>query len=203
MDNQLMKLGFLASNNGSSMRAIVAAIEAGELAAEPRLVVSNKGGAPALAFAREHGIQARSIPTVADPAGADTALDQALVSAGVDLVILSGYLRRIGPKTLTRYNRRILNVHPALLPRFGGQGMYGARVHQAVRQSGETRTGASIHLVDSRYDHGEVVAQAEVAIDPNDTAETIEDKVMALEPKLFVATLQRIVEGSLPLMGDL
>ena len=200
----LIHLGFLASNNGTSLRAIVAAIEAGELAAEARLVVGNRKAAPALAFARDHQIATQWIPTISDPGAADAALAEALARAGVELVVLSGYLRKLGPKTLRAFQGRILNIHPALLPRHGGPGMYGRRVHEAVLAAGDRRTGASVHLVDDLYDHGAVVARAELAVSPHDTAESLEGKVMAVEPGLFVETLKRIADGALILrdIGD-
>jgi phosphoribosylglycinamide formyltransferase-1 len=196
---QRLKLGFLASRNGSSMRAIVAAAEAGELAAEPRLLVSNRREAPALAFAAEHGVPTRVIPTLADPEAADAALKAALQEAGVDLVVLSGYLRKLGPLTLAAFPGRILNIHPALLPRFGGQDMYGRQVHEAVAASGVETTGAFVHVVDREYDQGPVIASVEVRLERGDDAEAIERKVTAVEPGLFVATLRRISEGSLRL----
>jgi phosphoribosylglycinamide formyltransferase-1 len=197
--NLQFNIGFLASNNGSGMRAVVAALEAGTLAGRARLVVSNRRQAPALAFAQAHGIETLWLPTLPDPEAADAALAQALSKAGVDLVLLSGYLRRLGPLTLRAYHNRILNIHPALLPKFGGPGMYGRRVHEAVLAAGETRTGASVHLVDGEYDHGAVLAQAEVPVLPGDTAASIEARVTAAEPGLFVETLQRIAAGSLGL----
>ena len=195
----MIRLGFLASNNGSSLRAVVAAIEAGELEAEAALVVSNRRAAPALEFARDHGVAALFIPTAADPEAADTRLARALREAGVELVILSGYLRKLGPVTLAAHAGRVLNIHPALLPRHGGQGMYGRRVHEAVLAAGDTVSGASVHLVDGEYDHGAVIAQAEVPVLAGDTAESLERRVMAAEPGLFVHTLQRIVAGNLKL----
>jgi phosphoribosylglycinamide formyltransferase-1 len=194
-----MDLAFLASNNGSSLRAIVAAIRAGELAARPRLVVSNRRAAPALDFARTEGVDALFIPTVPDPDIADARLVEALQASGADLVILSGYLRKLGPRTLTAFQGRILNIHPALLPDFGGQGMYGRRVHEAVLASGATTSGATVHLVDEAYDHGPVIAQQRLPVRPGETAESLESRVMAAEPKLFVETLQRIADGSLTL----
>jgi phosphoribosylglycinamide formyltransferase-1 len=194
-----MNLAFLASNNGSSLRAIIAAIDGGELAARPCLVVSNRKAAPALAFAREHGIATRCIPTTADPAGADERLAAALGEARADLVILSGYLRKLGPATLAAFGGRILNIHPALLPSYGGEGMYGRRVHDAVVAAGERETGATVHLVDDEYDHGAIVAQVRLAIAPGETAESVERRVMAAEPKLFVETLQGLASGSLKL----
>ena len=194
-----MNLAFLASNNGSSLRAIVAAIEAGALDARPVLVVSNRKTAPALDFAADHGVAARFIPTAADPDGADRRLAEALTAAGADLVVLSGYLRKLGPATLAAFGGRILNIHPALLPRHGGQGMYGRRVHEAVIAAGERESGATVHLVDDQYDHGEVVAQVRVPLADDDDAAAVERKVMASEPALFVLTLQRLVAGQLML----
>ncbi|MFI4934767.1 MAG: phosphoribosylglycinamide formyltransferase [Caulobacterales bacterium] len=195
----MLNLGFLASNNGSSLRAIVAAIEAGTLEATACIVVSNRRDAPALAFADEHGIPAFFIPTRADPESADATLALALETAGAKLVILSGYLRKLGPRTLSAYGRRILNIHPALLPRFGGEGMYGRRVHQAVAAAGVTLTGVTVHLVDDEYDHGQVVAQMELPLTPGDDAAAIERKVTAAEPGFFVTVLQRLAKGELML----
>ncbi|HLZ84033.1 MAG TPA: phosphoribosylglycinamide formyltransferase [Caulobacteraceae bacterium] len=196
-----MNLAFLASNNGSSLRAIVAAIEAGQLAARPSLVVSNRKAAQALDFARDHGIATLCIATTADPEGADERLAAALRRAGADLVILSGYLRKLGPATLEAFGGRILNIHPALLPSYGGQGMYGRRVHEAVVAAGERETGATVHLVDDEYDHGAVIAQVRLPVAPGETAESVERRVMAAEPGLFVLTLQRIASGELVLPG--
>jgi phosphoribosylglycinamide formyltransferase-1 len=194
-----MKLGFLASNSGSSLRAIVGAIEAGRLDAKARLVVSNKSEVPALSFAATHGIPTRVIPTVRSPEAADETLATALDEAKVDLVILSGYLRKLGPRTLSRFRTRILNIHPALLPRHGGPGMYGRRVHEAVIAAGDRVSGATVHLVDEDYDHGEAIARVEVPVLPSDTAADLERRVMAAEPALFVETLQRLAAGALSL----
>jgi phosphoribosylglycinamide formyltransferase-1 len=195
----MMRLAFLASNNGSSMRAMVAAIEAGALHCEAALVVSNRRDAPALDFARAHGISTMVIPTRADPAAADARLTTALADAGTDLVILSGYLRRLGAATLAAYDGRILNIHPALLPAHGGAGMYGRRVHEAVIAAGDAESGASVHLVDEHYDHGDVLARVAIAVEPGETAESLERRVTAIEPQLFVKVLQAIAAGTLQL----
>jgi phosphoribosylglycinamide formyltransferase-1 len=195
----MIRLAFLASNNGSSLRAIVAAIEAGVLAAKPVLVVSNRRSAPALDFAAEHAIETLVVPTATDPDTADARLAAALTEARTNLVILSGYLRKLGPKTLDAYRGRILNIHPALLPRYGGVGMYGRRVHEAVIASGDTISGASVHLVDEEYDHGRVISRIEVPVVAGDTPEALEARVMSAEPGLFVDTLRRLVSGELGL----
>jgi phosphoribosylglycinamide formyltransferase-1 len=195
----MLGLGFLASNNGTAMRAIVGAIERAEIRARPALVVSNKQDSPALAFAREKAIANAWIPTRDDPELADRRLLEALTHAAADLVILSGYLRKLGPATLAEFDGRILNVHPALLPKFGGKGMYGTRVHEAVLTQGETQTGATIHLVDAEYDHGRTIAQSRIAIEPGDGVQEIQAKVMNAENSLFVETVRRVADGELKL----
>jgi phosphoribosylglycinamide formyltransferase-1 len=192
-----LRLGFLASGNGSSARAIVAAIEAGDLAGEARLLVSNNRSAGALAFAAEAGIPALTIPTQADPQAADARLAEAMETHGVELIVLSGYLRQLGPRTLERYAGRILNIHPGPLPAFGGHGMYGRRVHEAVIAAGAAESGIAIHLVDEEYDRGPVIARRTVPVEPGDTAETLEARVTALEPAFFVETLCRIAGGEI------
>ena len=196
---QLLRLGFLASKNGTSARAIIAAIESGDLPGEARLVVSNNRNAPILAFAQEHGVASMCIPTQADPEAADAALRDALTTAGVNLLVLSGYLRQLGPRTLAAFRNRVLNIHPGPLPEFGGHGMYGRRVHEAVIWAGVTASGACIHVVDEEYDHGPVVARLEVEVRRGDTPESLEARVISAEPRFYVETLRRIAEGSLVL----
>jgi phosphoribosylglycinamide formyltransferase 1 len=194
-----LKLGFLASRNGSGLRAIVGAIQAGDLAAEARLVVSNNRSAGALAFAAEQGLPSLVIPTQGDPDAADARLCGALEEAGVELVILSGYLRRLGPRTLARYRNRVLNIHPGPLPAFGGEGMYGRRVHEAVIAAGVPESGAVIHAVDEIYDNGPVIARKAIPIPPGATVDDLETLVTGLEPAFYVETLQRIATGELQL----
>lgn len=199
MISRPLKLGFLASGNGTSARAIVGAIRSGQLDAEPRLMVSNMKSAPALTFAREEGVPALCLPTQNDPNGADLKLAAALAAHGVELLILSGYLRRLGPATLRRYAGRILNIHPGPLPQFGGHGMYGRRVHEAVLAAGATESGIVIHLVDAEYDRGPVVARQAAPVLAGDTPEALEARVTAAEPAFYVETLRRIAAGDLTL----
>lgn len=199
MNPRRLQLGFLASGNGSSAEAVVAAIAAGSLAADPRLLVSNKKNAPAFAWAAARGVPTLAIPTLTDPEAADAALADAMVAHGVELIVMSGYLRRLGPRTLGRYAGRILNIHPGPLPEFGGEGMYGARVHQAVLAAGVAQSAIVIHAVDEEYDHGPELARRAVPVLPGDTPQDLEERVKTLEPKFFVETLQAIAAGRLDL----
>jgi phosphoribosylglycinamide formyltransferase-1 len=199
LSSQCLKIGFLASGSGSSARAVTAALEAGDLAGEARLLISNNRSAAALDFARDHGMAALCIPTKDDPDAADAAIAAAMADHGVELIVMSGYLRRLGPKTLARYAGRILNIHPGPLPDFGGEGMYGRRVHEAVLAAGVAQSGIVIHLVDEEYDHGAAVARRSISVMAGDTAETLEARVRAAEPGFFVETLQKIARGDLAL----
>lgn len=175
------------------------AIQAGELAAEPRLLVSNKKGVAAFEWAQARSVPVLAIPTLTDPDAADAALAEAMASHGVELIVMSGYLRRLGPRTLARYAGRILNIHPGPLPRFGGEGMYGARVHAAVIAAGVSESAIVIHAVDEEYDHGPELARRPVPVLPGDTAADLEARVKGLEPQFFVETLKDIAAGRLEL----
>jgi len=189
-----LQLGFLASHGGTSMRAIVGAIEAGTLDARARLLICNNADAPALDFARAHGLHCRHISarSTGSEHAADEAICAALSEAGVEWVVMSGYLRKLGPRTLARYRGRIINIHPALLPHYGGQGMYGRRVHEAVIAAGETVSGITVHLVDEEYDHGEILAQTKVPVLPTDGADDLQARITAAEPPFFVEVLRGI-----------
>lgn len=177
------------------MRAVIEATERGVLSAKPLLAVSNNRNAGALAFADAHGVPTLVIATQADPGAADARLCAAMRDAGAELIVLSGYLRRLGPLTLGAYRNRILNIHPGLLPTFGGEGMYGRRVHEAVIAAGVSESGATIHAVDEIYDHGPIIARRTVPVLPGDTPDSLEARVTAMEPAFFVETLQAIAEG--------
>ena len=149
---------------------------------------------------------AASIPTAhlssvthPDPAHLDAAIADALTSHGVELVALAGYMRKLGPRTLRQYRNRILNIHPALLPKFGGQGMYGEHVHTAVLAAGESVSGVSVHLVDEEYDRGPVIAQSKVPVLPADTPDTLAARILEREHALYPQTIQRIASGDINL----
>ena len=196
-----LAIGFLASHGGSNMQAILDAIAAGALPAEPRIVICNNSGARALERARAAGVPGLHLSAAA--LGSEEALDRAMLEAlrghGVGLVVCAGYMRKVGPRVLAAYVRRVLNIHPALLPRHGGKGMYGIRVHEAVLAAGERETGVTVHLVDEVYDHGPIVAQARVPVQPGDTPEALQARVLQTEHRLYPETLRRIALGEIDL----
>jgi phosphoribosylglycinamide formyltransferase-1 len=196
-----LAIGFLASHGGSNMQAILDAIAAGALPAEPRIVICNNSGARALERARAAGVPGLHLSAAA--LGSEEALDRAMLEAlrghGVGLVVCAGYMRKVGPRVLAAYARRMLNIHPALLPRHGGKGMYGIRVHEAVLAAGERETGVTVHLVDEVYDHGPIVAQARVPVQPGDTPEALQARVLQAEHRLYPETLRRIALGEIDL----
>lgn len=197
----MMRIAFLASHNGSSARAITKACRDERLSADPVLMISNNPDSAALAWAREEGLDALCLnaKNCGDADGVDAAIAQALKKSGADMVVCSGYMKLVGPQAIAAMPGRILNVHPALLPKYGGQGMYGRRVHEAVVQNGESETGITIHLVDAVYDHGAVVAQKTVSVFPGDTAEDVENRVKDAEPEFYIETLQEILSGAITL----
>jgi phosphoribosylglycinamide formyltransferase 1 len=196
-----LRLGILASHGGSNAQAIIDACRSGRLDAEPRVLISNNSDSLALERARRAGIATRHLSsrTHPDAAALDAVTLETLVAHDVNLVVLAGYMKKLGPRTLAHFRGRIVNIHPALLPKFGGQGMYGMRVHQAVIAAGEKTSGATIHLVDENYDTGPILAQREVPVEPGDTAETLAARVLQAEHQLYVDALARIASGDLKL----
>jgi len=194
-----MKISFIASHGGSSARHIITAIEQKALAAELGVVITNNSDSAILRWCQEqhipvHLINAKTHP---DPESEDLAIMNTLTEAQTDLVVLSGYMKKIGPHTLARFNGHILNIHPALLPKHGGHGLYGDRVHEAVLKSGDTVSGASVHLINERYDEGPVLKQSHVPVLPDDTIASLRARVQATEGDLYLETLKDIVEGKL------
>ena len=193
------QIAVLASGAGTVLQAIIDGCEDGRLAADICLIVSNNSRSGAAQRAERHGIPFRHLSgqTHPDPAALDAALLGALLERSADLVFLAGYMKKLGPRTLAHFRGRILNTHPALLPRFGGLGMYGARVHAAVLASGDGVTGVSVHRVEGDYDSGPVLAQCQVPVLPGDDVESLSARVQTRERQFVVETLARIVRGEL------
>jgi phosphoribosylglycinamide formyltransferase-1 len=182
---------------------IIDACGSGTLDAEPCVLVSNNSDAPVMARARAAGIATYHLSsrTHPDPSLLDDAILEALTRHGAALIVLAGYMKKIGPRTLARYRGLVLNIHPALLPKFGGQGMYGRRVHEEVLAAGDRMTGVTVHLADEEYDRGPILAQREVPVVRGDTVDSLAARVLEAEHALYVETLARIARGEIRLAG--
>jgi phosphoribosylglycinamide formyltransferase 1 len=194
-----MNVAVLASGEGTTLQAVLDACASGRLAARVCGVISNNAEAGALRRARAAGVPARHLSALSAGGAeqADEALRAALVELGAQWVLLAGYLKRLGPKTLAAFGGRILNTHPALLPEFGGQGMYGRNVHRAVLAAGRQVSGATVHWVDAGYDTGAVISQVRVPVAAADTAESLAARVQAAERDLVVEVLAAAASGRL------
>ncbi|MHB8110590.1 MAG: phosphoribosylglycinamide formyltransferase [Syntrophorhabdaceae bacterium] len=196
-----MNIGFLASHGGSNMQAIIDAAKSGTLHAAPVVVISNNKDSMALTRAKNEKIPAYylSSKTHPDPDDLDQAILETLLKHTVDIVALAGYMKKLGPKTLAHFAGKVLNIHPALLPKHGGKGMYGMHVHESVLAASETESGVTVHLVTEDYDRGPILAQVRVLVEPGDTPDTLAARVLTQEHILYPATLERIATGEIKL----
>ena len=196
-----LNLGFLASHGGSNMQSIIDACKKGSLNAIPGCVISNNSKSFALVRAEKEGIPFYHISSVQypDPEKLDSAIIRTFLGHGVDTVILAGYMKKLGLSVIRHFKGRILNIHPALLPKYGGKGMYGNFVHEAVLQSGDKVSGPTVHLVDEIYDNGRILGQKEIPVMSDDTVETLSARVLEQEHILYPETLQKIASGEIKL----
>jgi len=184
------RLAVLASGRGSNLQAIMDHFEnvARERVASVVLVASNRPDSPVLVRAATASIDIATF----DSADDGSELLNLLHKFRIDLVVLAGYLKRIQSKVIREYAGRIVNIHPALLPAFGGEGMYGARVHEAVIESGAKESGATVHLVDDEYDRGPIVAQWRIPVEPSDTPTTLAARVLNVEHIMYPRAIEMI-----------
>ena len=190
-----MNLGILASHRGTNFQAIIDACNGGKLNAQITIAISNNSKALALKRAKKAGIPAFHLSgnTHPSPNELDGAILEALTSHDVDLVILVGYLKKLGKQTLAHFDHSIVNIHPALLPSYGGKGMFGTKIHQAVLDNKESETGITMHYVDSEYDTGDIIAQVRVPVSESDTVSTLEKKILQFEHQFLIATLNQLI----------
>lgn len=196
-----LNLGFFASHGGSNMQAIIDSIKAGRLDAIACVVISNNSNSGAFQRAKDERIPHYHISSITHTD--DNELQQTTLEIlklhNVDTIILAGYMKKLGENILDEYKGRILNIHPALLPKYGGKGMYGIHVHEAVLAAGDKETGVTIHLVDEQYDNGRILAQKKVPVLPDDTPEILAARVLIEEHKLYSKVLQEIAKGKIQL----
>ena len=186
-----VRVAVLVSGGGTNLQALLDTFPGADSQAVPARitrVISNRPDAGALDRARRAGVPTTVLRDPADPAELLGALD------GCDLVVLAGYLKLVPAGAVARFRWRMINIHPALLPAFGGPGMYGPNVHAAVLASGTTLSGATVHYVDEQYDRGPIIAQWPVPVRPDDTAETLAARVRAAEHRLLPRVVRALAQ---------
>ena len=191
-----MNLGILASHRGTNFQAIIDACREERLSANVTVAISNNSNATALTRAKNANIPALHLSgkTHPDPEQLDAAILEALMAHQVDLVVTVGYLKKLGKKTLAHYQNRVVNIHPSLLPAYGGKGMYGQKIHAAVLQNKDAETGITMHYLDEEYDTGDVIAQVRIPVSASDTVATLEEKILQNEHPFLIATLNQLVK---------
>jgi phosphoribosylglycinamide formyltransferase-1 len=201
----LPKFGVLVSgqSRGTNFQALLDAVEKGDLHAKAALLVATNELHGAVARARDANVKTLVLPpdSCASTEEWEHRVSDSLYQAGVSVVVLAGYMRRISHVLLEAFPGRIMNVHPALLPAFGGQGMYGMRVHRAVLEHGCKVSGCTVHLVDEHYDMGPIVAQACVPVEDDDTPETLGARVQAQEHRLYPQCLEALMHEKIKIEG--
>jgi phosphoribosylglycinamide formyltransferase-1 len=195
-----LNLGILSSHNGSNVQAIIDSVKNQQLNANICVIISNNPNSGTLEKAKKANIPAFCVNEKSCSSNVEK-VDKELIRIfekyNVNLVILAGYMKKISPELLKKFNNRILNIHPALLPKFGGKGMFGMNIHKAVIAAKEKFSGATIHLVNENYDEGRILAQEKVAILENDTPETLAKRVLEIEHRLYSNTLSKIANNEI------
>ena len=193
-DERLLRIAILASHEGTVLQAVLDATQDHSLGAQVNVVISNNSDSGALRRARQACVptvhlSARTHPDAAD---LDLAMARLLAERHTNLVLLAGYMKRLGPITLGEFAGRIVNTHPSLLPKYGGRGYYGRRVHEAVLANGDAETGATVHYVDGDYDTGQIIAQTRIEVRPDDTVGGLEARVKRCEREQLLDTLRTL-----------
>lgn len=201
-----MKIAVFVSGGGTNLQAIINKIASGEIRnVEIAEVIASNDSAYAIERAKKAGIPSKVISKKILGAEAyDDATLAELNSLGVELVVLAGFLSMLGPRTVAAYANRIINIHPALIPSFCGQGMYGIRPHQAVLEKGVKVSGATVHFVNEHYDEGPIILQKAVDVLPDDTPETLQKRIMVeCEQVILPKAIQLIADGKIEVVNNL
>ncbi|MBN2731070.1 MAG: phosphoribosylglycinamide formyltransferase [Balneolaceae bacterium] len=183
---------FFASGSGTNFQAVIDAIEAGEINARITGLISNKPDIGAIERAQKHGIPTKIMapPSFSNQEEYEKVMLKKLKQWQPDLIVLAGYLLKIPAVVIRAYPDMIINIHPSLLPKYGGKGFYGLKVHEAVINAGETETGCSVHVVTENYDEGPVIARRTVPVYPDDTPKELADRVLEQEHQLLPDVIQ-------------
>jgi len=194
-----MNIAVFASHGGSDLQAIIDACKSGCLDAKVSVVISNNSKSMALKRAETNGIPAFhfSQKVIEDPQMLEDAILNTLKEHDVHIIFLAGYLKKLGSCVLQAFENRVFNIHPSLLPKYGGKGMYGINVHEAVIKAGDAETGITIHRVDNCYDTGAIIAQRRVPVFEGDTAEVLAARVLKQEHIFIVTVLAEIISGKI------
>lgn len=200
-----MNIAVFASHGGSDLQEIIDGCKTGKIHAKVAVVISNNGNSMALQRAENEKIPCYHLS--AKQSGSEEILAEEILDVlskyNIDMIFLAGYMRLLHISILQKYHNRIFNIHPALLPKFGGKGMYGMNVHNAVIQAHEGETGITIHRVNAEYDSGEIVAQTKVPVRADDTAETLAARVLEREHEFLIEVISDIASGRIVLGKDL
>ncbi len=195
-----LRLGLLVSGEGTTLDGLAEALVSETATVRIAVVIADRAGTRALERAARRGLPtAVVVNSGTEPDVWGERLSAELTAHGVDLVVLAGFLSILPPGWVDRWRGRAVNVHPSLLPRHGGRGMHGRRVHEAVLAAGDRETGATVHLVTGTVDGGPSIAQERVAVLPADTVDTLRERLRPVEVALLASTLRRFAEGTLPL----
>lgn len=182
-----LSIAVFASGGGTNLQTLIDASKGGILSGRVTAVISNNSGAYALERARKENIPAYHVSSKVYPERAKfvSRLFDVFDENNISLVVLAGYMKLVPTEVIRRYRGRIINIHPALLPKYGGKGMYGINVHKAVLESGDRISGATVHIVDEIYDHGAILIQRTVPVLPDDTPESLAARVLKIEHKIL------------------
>ena len=192
-DMEKHRLAIFASGQGSNALNIMTYFKSHPMI-EVAIVVTNNASAGVIAYAESFHVPVKVISN--EEAASSDFLKNICSDVKCDLIILAGYLRMIPAEFAQAYDKKIINVHPSLLPKFGGKGMYGDRVHQAVITSGEKESGITVHFVNAAYDKGEIIGQASCKLDSNETLESLKQKISILERDNFPKMIEQTITGS-------
>ena len=192
----MKNIAIFASGDGSNFKSIHRNVQSGNIPGRIALTASNNPDSGAIEYARDYNIPTLIINKIShpDPPDLEEFLINTLAKNKIDLICLAGYMKLLPKNVVHQYQYRILNIHPALLPLFGGKGYYGIKVHEAVIASGAVESGVTVHFVDEEYDHGKIIAQEKVEIGANDTPETLAAQILQVEHALYPQVVKAFCE---------